>query len=164
MKELTKNSPFDIFGIVRIPEGASSALANQREEGGVSCRAVAPAVARRREASGRLPFGPLTQLRAFYISAPCQKLKRRIIMNISVPEVRPDQTEIISNLDKIDAVKQKLSPVLTLLVYTSMLKPTVGEVLAHEELGNLGWLLRDMLAEVWTASENIYELCKEVAA
>lgn len=76
-------------------------------------------------------------------------------------EVRPGLDGIVDYVDVIEEVESKLSPILTLLKFTTEINPLVGEVLTKDEISNLGWLLQDMLDEVWSASEGIYELYRK---
>ncbi len=109
-----------------------------------------------REAWGVL--ADLNNTRAFILPGNV-KTARRYAMCISKREIRPGIGGIIDHIDTIDEVKSKISPIITFLTLSDNI--TGIAALTNEELSQLGWLLRDMLDEVFQASEGIYKIFQQ---
>ena len=68
--------------------------------------------------------------------------------------------EMSEHLDIITELRGKIFPVLVLMSHASEINPNVGEVLTKEELGNLGWLLRDLFDNLFDAIDGLNESYK----
>ena len=64
------------------------------------------------------------------------------------------------HLDIIAELKGKIFPVLVLMSHATEINPNAGEVLTKEELGNLGWLLRDLFDNLFDAIDGLNESYK----
>lgn len=83
-------------------------------------------------------------------------------MCVSKREIRPGLLGIVDHIDTINEVRSKLNPIFSLL--TNQADQDKIDLLTNEELGELGWLLRDIVSEAFTAADGIYAIyCKEVA-
>ena len=61
------------------------------------------------------------------------------------------------HFDVITELRGKIFPVLVLMSCASEINPNAGEVLTREELGNLGWLLRDLFDNLFDAVDGLEE-------
>lgn len=68
--------------------------------------------------------------------------------------------KVSEHLDMITELRGKIFPVLVLMSHSSEINPNVGEVLTKEELGNLGWLLRDLFDNLFDAIDGLNESYK----
>lgn len=88
------------------------------------------------------------------------KTIRRYVMCIHKSEIRPGLGGIIDHIDVINDVKDKLTPIFSMIIFAEELNPLCGELLTNKDLSYLGLLMRDMLDEAWKASDGIYEIFK----
>jgi hypothetical protein len=82
-------------------------------------------------------------------------------MCIQRPEIRPGLGGIIDHIDVINDVKDKLTPIFSMIIFAEELNPLCGELLNNKDLSYLGLLIRDMLDEAWKAADGIYEIFKK---
>ncbi len=61
----------------------------------------------------------------------------------------------------VDGARGKLTAVLALMNNAVELNPSMGEVLTKEQIGNLGFLLSEMLDEVFEAVDAMDEIFRQ---
>jgi len=75
--------------------------------------------------------------------------------------IRPGIGGIVDYIDIIEEVKRKLSPLLSLMIWSVELNPMIGDVFTNEGVSDLGALIRDMLDEAFEAADGIYEIFQQ---
>ncbi|MEE9613528.1 MAG: hypothetical protein V3W31_01060 [Thermodesulfobacteriota bacterium] len=82
--------------------------------------------------------------------------EKKIGLHRMVVEKSPEE-----HFDRINEVRERVVPLLTLMSHSVEINPRAGDMLTNEELGGLGLLLKDMMEDVFEATDGLYELCKE---
>ena len=64
--------------------------------------------------------------------------------------------------DAVHQAKEKLAPIMSLMSNSVELNPELGNALTNEEISGLGLLLSEILDDVFTATDELYDICKKV--
>jgi hypothetical protein len=63
--------------------------------------------------------------------------------------------------DSIHEVRERVTPLLTLMSHSVELNPKGGDILTNKDISGLGLLLKDLLDDVFVSVDGLYEICKK---